>query len=89
MRQQVLAQKPYRDLDYVLALDDGARVGTLAAVPRFGLKVSEAKQILRVIITVISGWRKTGRQLRLKASTLDSYATAFEHSLMEEARRLI
>jgi serine/threonine-protein kinase HipA len=63
--------------------------GALAAVPRFGLKVSEARQILRVIITAVSGWRKTGRQLRLKASTLESYATAFEHSLMEEARRLI
>lgn len=61
----------------------------LAAAPRFGLKASEAKQILRVIFTVVSGWRKTGRQLRLKASALDTYASAFDHSLMEEAKRLI
>ena len=60
----------------------------LAAAPRFGLKASEAKQILRVMFTSVSGWRKTGRQLRLKASTLNAYASAFEHSLMDEARRL-
>jgi len=61
----------------------------LAAAPRFGLKASESKQILRVIFTVVSGWRKTGRQLHLKASTLDTYASAFDHSLMEEAKSLI
>ena len=60
-----------------------------AAAPRFGLKASEAKQILRVIFTAVSGWRKTGRQLRLKASTLDTYASAFDHLLMEETKSLI
>src|SRR5712671_1018864 len=29
VRKKVLAQKPYRDIDYVLALDDSARVGAL------------------------------------------------------------
>ncbi|MBI2927589.1 MAG: HipA N-terminal domain-containing protein, partial [Verrucomicrobia bacterium] len=29
VRKKVLAQKPYRDLDFVLALDDSARVGAL------------------------------------------------------------
>jgi serine/threonine-protein kinase HipA len=61
----------------------------LAVAPRFGLKASEAKQILRVIFTVVSSWRKTGRQLRLKASTLDTYASAFDHPLMEETRSLL
>lgn len=61
----------------------------LAAAPRFGLKTSEAKQILREICSAVSGWRKTGRQLRLKAATLDTYASAFEHPLMDEARRLL
>jgi serine/threonine-protein kinase HipA len=61
----------------------------LAAAPRFGLKASEAKQIVRVVFTAVSGWRKTGRQLRLNAATLDTYASAFEHPLMEEARRLL
>jgi serine/threonine-protein kinase HipA len=69
--------------------EEPAIANALAAAPRFGLKASEAKQILRVIFTAVSGWRKTGRQLRLNASTLDSYASAFEHPLMDEARRLL
>ena len=60
----------------------------LAAAPRFGLKASAAKAILREVLAVVSGWRKTGRQLRLKAQTLDAYATAFDHPLMSEARHL-
>lgn len=60
----------------------------LAAAARFGLKPAEAKKILREVLAVVSQWRKTGRQLRLKAKTLDAYATAFEHPLMDEASRL-
>jgi len=54
--------------------------------PRFGLKAAEAKIILREVFTAVSSWRKTGRQLRLKASTLDAYSSAFEHPLMDEAK---
>ncbi len=61
----------------------------IAAAPRFGFKSSESKKILREVVTVISGWRKTGRRLRLKTYTLDAYASAFEHPLMDEAKRLI
>jgi serine/threonine-protein kinase HipA len=61
----------------------------LAAAPRFGLKVTESKKILREVFTAVSGWRKTGRQLHLKASTLGTYASAFEHPLVDEARRLL
>jgi len=60
----------------------------LAAAGRFGLKSAESKKILREVFTAVSGWRKTGRQLRLKASTLDTYASAFEHPLMYEVRQL-
>jgi len=63
--------------------------GALAAAGRFGLKAAESKQILREVFTAVSDWRKTGRQLHLKASTLDAYASAFENPLMDEARRLI
>lgn len=63
--------------------------GALAAAPRFGLKADESKKILREVFTAVSGWRKTGRQLRLKASTLDIYASAFEQPLMDETRRLV
>jgi len=63
--------------------------GALAAATRFGLKTTESKKILREVFTAVSGWRKTGRQLRIKASTLDAYASAFDHPLMDELRNLI
>jgi serine/threonine-protein kinase HipA len=64
-------------------------VVALASAERFGLKATESKKILREVFTAVSGWRKTGQKLRLKASTLDAYASAFEHPLMDEARHLI
>jgi len=63
--------------------------GALAAATRFGLKAAESKKILREVLTVVSGWRKTGKQLRLKAATLDAYASSFDHPLMDEARSII
>ena len=60
----------------------------LDAAPRFGLKAAEAKAILREVLAAVSDWRKTGKQLRIKASALDAYVSAFEHPLMEEAKRL-
>ncbi len=61
----------------------------LAVAGRFGLKVIESKRILREVVAVAANWRKTGRKLRLNASTLDAYASAFEHPIMDEARRLV
>lgn len=61
----------------------------LAAAERFGLKAVELKKILREVFTAVSDWRKTGRKLHLKASTLDAYASAFEHPLMDETSRLL
>jgi serine/threonine-protein kinase HipA len=69
--------------------DEPTIAGALAAAPRFGIKPSEARRILREVFTAVFGWRKTGRQLRLKASILDAYASAFEHPLMDEVRRLL
>ncbi len=63
--------------------------GALAAAPRFGMKTIEAKKILREVFTAVSGWRNTGRRLRLKALPLDAYASAFEHPLIGEARQLL
>jgi len=61
----------------------------LAAAERFGLKPAESKKILREVFNAVSGWRTTGRKLRLSAAVLDTYATAFEHPLMTEAATLI
>ncbi len=63
--------------------------GALAAAPRFGLTATDSKRILREVFAVVSVWRKTGRPLHLKTSVLDTYASAFEHPLMDEARRLL
>ena len=60
----------------------------LEASPRFGLKTAKAKTILREVLAAVADWRKTGRQLRIKAATLDAYASAFDHPIMDEARKL-
>jgi len=58
----------------------------LAVAGRFGIKAPAAEGILRQVFTAVSAWRRTGRRLRLKKPTLDTFASAFEHGLMEEAR---
>ena len=68
--------------------DEPTVAAALDAAPRFALKAAEAGTILREVFAAVSGWRKTGGQLRLKASTLDAYASAFEHPLLDEAGRL-
>jgi len=68
--------------------DEVSIAATIEVAPRFGIKAREAKAILREVLAAVSGWRKTGRGLRIKASTLDAYSTAFEHPLIEEAREL-
>ena len=60
----------------------------LSTANRFGLKPAEARAILKEVFTAVSTWRATGRQLHLKASTLDAYTSAFEHPLIDEAGRL-
>lgn len=71
------------------AQEEPTITSALAAASRFGLKTTESKKILREVFTAVSAWRKAGRQLHLKSSTLDAYASAFEHPLMDETRRLL
>jgi serine/threonine-protein kinase HipA len=63
--------------------------GALEAAPRFGLKRAEAMRILGEVFAAVSAWRTTGKRLRLKASTLDAYASAFQHPLMDETLQLL
>lgn len=63
--------------------------GALHHADRFGIRPREAMTILRQVVDSVRTWRKTGRQLRIKASTLDAYASAFEHPLLDEARHLL
>ena len=60
----------------------------LDAAPRFGLKPTAAKAIVREVATFVDGWRKLGKKLRIPARTLDAYASAFEHPLMDEAAKI-
>lgn len=62
--------------------------GALAAAPRFGLRPDAARSDLAGLVVAVGEWRAVGRQLGLKAGTLAAYESAFEHPLMEEARRL-
>lgn len=61
----------------------------LSAASRFGLKAPEAKTILHEVFTAASVWRNAGKQLRIKATTLDAYASAFENPNMQEAAVLL
>jgi len=61
----------------------------VSAASRFGLKAGEAKAMLREVFTAVSAWRNAGQLLRLKAATLDAYASAFENPHMREAASLL
>lgn len=52
------------------------------------MKPPDARAILRKIPRAVSRWRTTGKRFHLSAHTLATYATAFEHPLMDEAERL-
>jgi serine/threonine-protein kinase HipA len=69
--------------------EDPSIARALAVATRFGIKAPAAKTILSEVFTAVSTWRRTGARLRLKAATLDAYASAFEHELMDEARSLL
>jgi hypothetical protein len=56
---------------------------------RFGIKAPAAKTILREVFTAVSAWRRTAVTLRLKTTTLNTYASAFEHERVDEARSLL
>ena len=63
--------------------------GALDAAARFGIKPAAARIILGDVFTAVSAWRQIGGRLRIKASTLDAYASAFEHERIDEARTLL
>jgi len=68
--------------------DEPSIDAALAAAPRFGLKTAAAKAIVREVFSSVADWRKTAKKLRISARTLDAYASAFEHPLMDQARNL-
>lgn len=67
---------------------DSSIAAALEAAPRFGLKPAAAKTIVRDVFAIVSDWRKAAKKLRISARTLDAYASAFDHPLMDEAEKL-
>ncbi len=67
---------------------DSSIEAALEAAPRFGLKPTAAKAIVREVHAVVADWRKAAKKLRIPARTLDAYASALEHPLMDEAAKL-
>lgn len=61
----------------------------LAMASRFGLKPREARLILKEVFTAVRQWQNIGKRLRLKAATLDAYASSFENHSMAEAAKLL
>lgn len=60
----------------------------LEAAPRFGLKLADAKAIVREVHSATADWRQAAKKLRIPARTLDAYASAFEHPLKDEAAKV-
>ncbi|MEO6595302.1 MAG: type II toxin-antitoxin system HipA family toxin, partial [Planctomycetota bacterium] len=56
---------------------------------RFGLAPKSAKSILREVCEAVMGWRQRAKALRLPATTIAAYASAFEHAFADEVRRLL
>ena len=69
--------------------EEASIAGALAVAGRFGIKGPAAKSILREVFIAVSAWRRTAVRLRLKGATVKAYASAFEHELMDEARKLL
>ena len=61
----------------------------LAAAQRFGLKPAQARTILREVVTALAEWHPTGKRLRIKATTLNVYESAFDHDLEREAESIL
>ena len=60
----------------------------MAASRSFGLTNTAARRILGDVAAAVGKWRTTGRSLRIPASTLAAYASAFDHEHLREAEVL-
>jgi serine/threonine-protein kinase HipA len=69
--------------------EEASIAAALQAAGRFGMNEAAAKGVLREVFAAVAGWRRTAKRLRLKGETIEAYASAFEHELMDEARGLL
>lgn len=78
------AQTPKTPISEELVLPSVALA--LEVAPRFALTKKEAQHILREVLHAILDWKKVGKKLGIKITTLDAYASAFENRFIEEAK---
>jgi len=69
--------------------EEASIAGALAVAGRFRIKGPAARSILREVFTAVASWRQTAARLRIKGAMREAYASAFEHELMDEARKLL
>ncbi len=55
----------------------------------FGLQPARAKAVLVEVTTAVAGWKQVGKRLRLPATTLAAYDSAFANPCFDAARRLL
>lgn len=54
----------------------------------FALSLREARNIIKEVVIATSTWRSTAKKLGVRPTEIDRMASAFEHSVREEALRL-
>ena len=69
--------------------EEASIAGALAVAGRFGIKGPAARSILREVFVAVASWRQTAARLRIGGAMREAYASAFEHELMDEARKLL
>jgi serine/threonine-protein kinase HipA len=81
-----------RELKTWISSDTGpeATVDALMSVaPYFKLSRVRAKKVLAEVEHAVAGWREEGRSLGMSDAELEPFASAFEHSEREAARRAL
>jgi serine/threonine-protein kinase HipA len=63
--------------------------GALEVASRFGLKAADARGILLDVFNTVTIWRKIAGKLGMRGSAIETYSSAFENKLVDEARMLL
>ncbi|SPE58483.1 HipA-like protein [Verrucomicrobia bacterium] len=58
----------------------------LGTAQYYGLSPADVRQIVKEIVTAVTGWRKTAAQLGISKKETDRMASAFEHEATDAAR---
>jgi serine/threonine-protein kinase HipA len=59
----------------------------LSVAPYFKISPARGKEVVAHVEHVVAGWRAEGRSLGMTDAELEPFASAFEHSERDAARR--